>query len=70
MKILKGCETIDKKMLRQWLKYYGAQIAEEYEWIKGLEDYNIDNCELDSHYDNMIEWIVSMHDKIVEYIES
>ena len=58
---------IDKnKLLRGHLKYYAYLIKEEYEWIDGLDKHNIDNSELEYHYDMILDYIFSCYYKIQE----
>lgn len=40
-----------KELLRNTLKYFGHMIRDEIEWVEGLENFNIDNKELEQHYD-------------------
>jgi hypothetical protein len=54
--------------LKNILKCYGWMIKEEYEWIEGLEKYNIDNDELKLHYNNLMDLIMSANDKIIEVL--
>mgnify|MGYP001463906347 CR=1 FL=1 len=58
---------VDKdKSLRGYLKYYASLIKDQYEWIDGLDNCNIDNSELEHHYDLLLEWVVSCYEKIQE----
>lgn len=57
------------KKVRDFLRYYGFLISEEYDWIKGFDNHNIDNDELDLHFDLLLDHIISANDKIIEILE-
>ena len=56
-------KIVDNKN-RKTIKYYSYLISDELEDIKGLEKYNIDNEELDSHYINIIDYIIECREKL------
>lgn len=45
------------KTLRGKLLYFGYMIQYEIEWIEGLESFDIDNEELERHYD-LLEYFI------------
>ena len=46
------------KILRGVLLYLGYMIQYEIEWIEGLESFDIDNEELERHYDLLEHFIL------------
>ncbi|NMA75590.1 MAG: hypothetical protein GX963_15880 [Bacteroidales bacterium] len=45
------------KALRDKLLYFGYMIQNEIEWIEGLESFDIDNEELERHY-NLLKYFI------------